>query len=151
HIERRVVMKSKLIAHIATLALATLRSCARPHLWRAALVTALCVSYTGVTPTARAQPLFDPSFTEVVNVSANPGNSNHAQIASTGDKLFTVWEDGVNVLYRWIEIINGTAIPDPLVVNITNIGTNAGAAISPQIATDPLGGDNNVYLAWTQT
>src|SRR5205814_6017707 len=147
--ERRVVMK--LIGLIAvTLALTAFRWCARPHLWRAALVAALCASLPGIISTVSAAPPLDPSFTEVVKVSTNPGNSNHSQIAGKDDQLFTVWNDGANVVYRRITIVGGQAIPN-VTVNITNFGPNENAAISPQIATDPLGGDNNVYVAWTQT
>ncbi len=141
----------KLIGLIAVMpALTAFRWCARPQLWRAALVAALCASLPGIISTARAVPLLAPAFTEVVNVSENPGNSNHPQIASKDDKLFTVWDDGGNVIYRRITIANGKANPD-VTVKITNFGSNEGAAVSPQIATDPLGGDNNVYVAWVQT
>ena len=76
----------KLIGLIAVmLALTAFRWCARPQLWRAALVAALCASLPGIISTARAVPLLDPAFTEVVNVSENPGNSNHPQIASKYD------------------------------------------------------------------
>ena len=76
----------KLIELIAvTFALVTFRGCARPHLWRAALVAALCAPLAGVVPTARAQLQY-PAFTEVVNVSANPGNSNYPQIAGKDER-----------------------------------------------------------------
>ena len=140
----------KLIGLITvTLALATFRWCARPHLWRAALVAALCAPLAGFIPTARAQHLNYPAFTEVVNVSNNPGNSNYPQIASKDDKLFTVWMDGWNILYRRIRIVDGQANPEAT-VNITSFAPNEDAGVAPQIATDPAGGDNNVYVAWTQ-
>ena len=139
---------TRLIA--VALALTTLRWHARPHLWRAAFVAALCAPLAGVMPTARSMELSYPAFTEVINVSANPGNSNYPQIAGKDGALFTVWMDGGNILYRRLKIVDGKANPDPT-VNITNFGPNENAATSPQIATDPLGGDNNVYVAWTQT
>ena len=114
----------KLIGLIAVmLALTAFRWCARPQLWRAALVAALCASLPGIISTVSAAPPLDPSFTEVVKVSTNPGNSNHPQIAGKDDQLFTVWNDGANVVYRRITIVGGQAIPN-VTVNITNFGPN---------------------------
>ena len=80
----------KLIGLIAVMfALTTLRWHARPHLWRAALVAALCAPLAGVMPTARALEPSSPASTDVVDVSNNAGNSRHPQIASKTNMVFT--------------------------------------------------------------
>ena len=143
----------ELIGPIAvTLALATLRWCARPHLWRAALVAALCAPLSDNIPTVHAAAL-EPAFTDPVNVSQQPGDSRHPQIASKGDKQFVVWMDGANILYRRLSIVGGTPTPDAT-VKITDLPSGEGATNSPQIATDSLDTDPNVYVvytAWSRT
>ena len=121
----------KLIGLIAvTLALATHRWCARPHLWRAALVAALCAPLSNTIPTVHAAAL-EPAFTDPVNVSEKPGYSRHPQIASKGDTQFVVWMDGANILYRRLEIVGGTPSPGPT-VKITDLPSWEGATNSPR-------------------
>ena len=80
-------MTSTLIVLIVvTFALVLLRRYGRPGVWLAGLMAGVCALLSTV-PIVRAATLNYPAFTEVVNVSANTGNSNYPQIASKGDGL----------------------------------------------------------------
>ncbi len=148
--------------HGTRVALAPLRRCARPGVWLAALVAALCAPLSDIAPPGRAALADGPAFSDIVNVSENPGYSSRPKIAGRGDLLYVVWNDSIvidpsknlrgplNVLFRPYNLNQGKLVPGPT-VKVTDLPSGGGAAISSQVAIDPLETDSNVYVAWTQS
>ncbi len=80
------------------------------------------------------------------NLSNNSGTSTEQKIATSGNNVYSVWEDtgsgGNNDILFAKSTDNGATFG-----NVTNLSNNAGESINPKIAAFR----NNVYVAWEDT
>jgi hypothetical protein len=82
-----------------------------------------------------------------LNVSNNPGDSSFADLAASGNRIYTVWQDtsSTDILFAF-STDGGASFSSPI-----NLSNNAGSSPKPSIAVlhDPQTGFDNAYVVWS--